>query len=157
MTRDRFILDVHLAKLARDLRMLGYDALWDSDADDEKLLKVSREENRILLSRDRELISKADPQLSGYVEKLSREEQLVEVLTRFGLIENARSLKGFLTRCLQCNTIILPVQGHQIHHLISGNVLLEHDRFYLCPRCERVYWEGSHFDRMREWVKKTLA
>jgi uncharacterized protein with PIN domain len=152
-----FILDVHLGKLARHLRMLGFDTAWDSgspDSSDPELLKRSREEGRILLTRDRLLHDSADPDLRHYVHATDPREQLIEVLDRFSLREDALSGRFFLSRCLDCNSPILPVRGDQLVDRLPGQVRLEHSQFFLCPRCERVYWKGSHFARMWEWVKK---
>ncbi len=134
--------------------MLGFDSLWSDDYEDSQLKKISEEEGRILLTRDRAL---AESTPSAYrVDATDPEKQFREVLEKFGLTEQARAGEGFLTRCLQCNSLILPVKGHQIHERIPGHLLLEHQEFFLCPRCERVYWMGSHVDRMKKWVAKAL-
>jgi uncharacterized protein len=151
----KFVLDVHLAKLARHLRMLGFDSLWKSDYTDPELLRVSAEEGRILLTRDRALWEMAP--LSHYVAATDPEEQLVEVLRKFELLDVAREGRGFLTRCLQCNSVILPAKPHHVAHLIPGDILTRFDEFFFCPHCERVYWKGSHWDRMREWVAKWVG
>jgi uncharacterized protein with PIN domain len=141
-----FILDDHLGKLARHLRMLGFDSTWNSDS--------SENEGRILLTRDRALYDRANPELRHYVHATDPREQLIEVLDRFSLREDALSGRFFLSRCLDCNSTILPVRGDQLVDRLPGHVRLEHTEFLLCPRCERVYWKGSHFSRMWEWVKK---
>jgi uncharacterized protein with PIN domain len=150
----RFVLDVHLGRLARHLRMLGIDALWRDDFEDSELQRIAREEERVLLTRDRALAEATEK--SHWVKATDHEEQLREVLTEFQLTPWALSGRGFLTRCLQCNSLILPVAGHQIHDRIPGHLLLEHQEFYLCTRCERVYWRGSHVDRMAQWVSRVL-
>lgn len=153
----RFVLDVHLARLARHLRMLGFDSLWRPDYEDPELKRLAHEEKRILLTRDRALHDQTDPALRHYVEATDPTAQLLEVLTRFDLLEQARTQKRFLTVCLECNSPILPVQPHHVHSRVPGDILASHDEFFLCPRCERVYWKGSHYDRMRDWISKTLS
>jgi uncharacterized protein with PIN domain len=154
---DRFVLDVHLGKLARHLRMVGFDTLWKDDYSDPELLEISKTENRILLTRDRELVEKADPMLSHYVQATAPDEQLVEVADTFGLRSKISNMQGFLSRCLQCNSPILPVKPHQLEDRLPGHVRLQFNEFFLCPRCERVYWKGSHFDRMWERVQKLMS
>jgi uncharacterized protein with PIN domain len=154
---DRFVLDVHLGKLARHLRMVGFDTLWKDDYSDPELLEISKAESRILLTRDRELFEKADPTLSHYVQATAPDEQLVEVADTFGLRSRISNMQGFLSRCLQCNSPILPVKPHQLEDRLPGHVRLQFNEFFLCPRCERVYWKGSHFDRMWERVQKLMS
>lgn len=153
----RFVLDVHLGKLARHLRMVGFDTLWKDDYMDPELLEISNTEHRILLTRDRELSEKADPSLVHYVHATDPDEQLVEVADRFDLREKISSMQGFLSRCLQCNSPILPAKPHQLEDRLPGHVRLQFNEFFLCPRCERVYWKGSHFDRMWEHVKSLMS
>lgn len=151
----RFILDVHLGNLARHLRMMGVDALWSEDFEDAHLKTVAETEGRVLLTRDRALAVSCS---NAYrVEAEKPDLQFREVVEKFELTEQALSGKGFLTRCLQCNSLILPVKGHQIVDRVPGHLLLEHTEFFLCPRCERVYWKGSHADRMQKWIRKTLG
>jgi uncharacterized protein with PIN domain len=153
----RFVLDVHLGKLARHLRMVGLDSLWRDDYGDEELLSISKAENRILLTRDRELKDRADPVLSHYVDATDPERQLLEVVDHFELRSKVASGKGFLSLCLQCNSPILPAKPHQLVDRLPGHVRLEFDEFFLCPRCERIYWKGSHFDRMYERVQRLMS
>jgi uncharacterized protein len=155
--KPAFVCDVHLGKLARHLRMVGFDTVWRDDLADPELLKISAEENRVLLTRDRALHELADPARRHYVQAIEPGRQLVETLTAFSLVERVRGGRDFLSRCMECNSLILPAKPHQVADRVPGELMLRHDRFYLCPRCERVYWEGSHFDRMRGWVKGLLG
>jgi uncharacterized protein len=152
----RFVLDVHLGKLARHLRMLGFDSAWQQEFADPDLLKTSQEEGRILLTRDRQLHEQAPAGTSYYVQAIVPAQQLVEVLTQFKMADRAREGRGFLSRCLECNREILPVSRTQIEDRLPAHVREEHEEFFLCPRCERIYWKGSHFDRMHRWVTELL-
>ncbi len=153
--RTRFVLDVHLEKLARHLRMVGVDAVLPEDAEsteDSKLLAIAQEEGRVLLTRDRALHDRGPAELRYYVQGTDPREQLREVAERFALWDFIRSHKGFLTRCLQCNTMILPVKATLLADRVPTHVREEHSEFFLCPRCERVYWNGSHVERMKKWI-----
>ncbi|MFL5813117.1 MAG: Mut7-C RNAse domain-containing protein [Bdellovibrionia bacterium] len=153
----RFVLDVHLGKLARHLRMVGFDTLWKDDYTDPELLEISKTDDRILLTRDRALSESADPALCHYVKATDPDEQLIEIADHFDLRTKISSMQGFLSRCLQCNSPILPVKPHQLEDRLPGHVRLQFSEFFLCPRCERVYWKGSHFDRMWERVKLLMS
>ena len=157
MRAPTFVLDVHLGKLARHLRMVGFDTLWSQDFTDPELLKISNEEHRILLTRDRELHDLAPAERRHYVQATEPGEQLREVVDRFGLKNQVVSHKGFLSRCLECNSPIVEVNGEKIRDRVPAHLLEEQKEFYFCPRCERVYWKGSHFERMKTWVKKLFS
>jgi uncharacterized protein with PIN domain len=153
----RFVADVHLGKLARHLRMVGLDTLWREDFADAELARIAREEGRILLTRDRALHESVPPEQTHYVQATDPAEQLRETLARYELTDRAREGQGFLSRCLECNSPILPCQGHQLLDRLPPSVRLQHREFFLCARCERVYWKGSHYDRMLDWVRRALG
>lgn len=139
--------------------MVGIDALWRAfgeEAEDAKLLATAIAEKRVLLTRDRDLYQRTPEELRYYVQETDPTLQFKEVLRQFDLVAYARGKTGFLTRCLQCNSPILPVQGHQIADRLPGHVIEQFREFYLCPRCERVYWNGSHVDRMKLWLDRVL-
>ncbi len=148
----QFVLDVHLAKLARHLRMVGLDSLWRPDYSDPQLLEISATEKRVLLTKDRALFESTPPSLRYYVTANDPKVQLTEVLQNFECLEKAKSGADFLTICLECNAKILKVGRAQIVDRVPANSLEHFQEFFLCPRCERVYWKGSHYDRMKNWV-----
>ncbi len=153
----RFVLDVHLGKLARHLRMLGFDSLWHPDYQDDVLERLAIDEGRVLLTRDRELHERTlKTARSHYVQAIEPSAQLLEVLKAFSMIERVRSGQGFLTRCMECNSPILPMKAHHLTDRVPEHVLQQHEDFFLCPRCERVYWKGTHWTRMHDWVQKLI-
>lgn len=137
--------------------MVGFDALWSSEYTDPELLKISNEQFRILLTRDHALHNLASPDFKHYVKATEPGAQLREVLERFELKAQVMEHKGFLSRCLECNSPIVEVNGEKIQDRIPEHVFLEQKEFYFCPRCERVYWKGTHFERMKVWVKRLLT
>lgn len=144
----RFIAALPLGRLARSLRFMGYDTAWSSDPEawnDATLTRLALEERRWLLTNDRELHERhvAGGGSSHCLQTTVPDDQLRELVTRFEL---ERWLKPF-SLCLDCNSVILPAKPHQVHERVSGSILAEHEEFYLCPRCERVHWKGSHYDR----------
>ena len=148
----RFVLDVHLGKLAAHLRMLGFDAAYRTDAKDEELIRESVAAQRILLSRDRALV--VDPRLSRAFAIRSGDptEQLAEVMERFQL----RALLHPFTRCLRCNESLIPVARDEVVTLLPPRVRDSQTEFHRCPSCRRVYWPGTHQDRMRAFIDRVL-
>jgi uncharacterized protein with PIN domain len=153
----RFSAGPELARLARHLRLVGFDTTWKEDRGTGELLEEARSEGRILLSRDAGVCERAQAGLAHQVVSEDRDAELVEVLDRFGLRDRVRSGKGFFTICLQCNGPLLPVKGHQISDRIPGEVLLGHTDFFFCSRCEKVYPKGDFHARMRGWALGLVA
>jgi len=134
--------------------MMGLDCLWKPDFSDSELLRISTVEKRHLLTRDRALFRRADPEFSCYVQSVYPKEQLEEVIKKFQLGKWIRKGDYFLSRCLECNTSIALLQPDQAPESLPKNVKLHHTEFFTCPTCKRIYWKGSHFYRMKGWLNK---
>lgn len=147
-----FVLDAHLGKLATFLRMLGFDASYATSLTDEQCVITSLEEHRILLSKDRALLRDARLERAYAVRAADTREQLLEVVRRFDLI---RSVKPF-TRCLRCNTLLVPVAKETVRDRIPPRVHETCDQFTTCTECHRVFWKGTHFERMAAFVADVL-
>ncbi len=152
LRQPRFVLDVHLGRLAAYLRLLGFDTLYRNDADDAELARGAAEDARILLTRDRGLLKRAAVVRGSYVRATSPRPQLQEVVRRFDL---AGSTAPF-TRCLACNGVLAPASKTDAAGRVPPGVLTRHDQFLACPDCRRVYWKGTHWERMNEMIR-TLA
>lgn len=140
LRRTCFILDVHLGKLARILRLLGFDAHYENDADDDRIRSLATSEQRIILTRDRGLL-KRGPVTHGYcVRSPDPREQAAEVIRRFDLVS---SVKPF-SRCPVCNGEVAPVEKDAVAHLLLERTRRFFDRFTRCVACGKIYWEGSH-------------
>jgi uncharacterized protein with PIN domain len=145
LRRTRFVLDVHLGRLAKLLRMLGFDSLYSNDYDDDSLSRISREQSRIILTRDRELL-KRSLITHGYCLRSDQPlEQLEEVLKRFDLKEKILPF----SRCLRCNSRLENVDSKALPSSVPAYVARSYKRFQSCPDCGRVYWRGSHWEHMR--------
>ncbi len=150
----RFILDNHLGKLARYLRLLGLDTLYaDNKADDADLAHVASEENRILLTRDRGLLKRGNVIYGYCLRTRDSMEQLTAVLHRFQLHDEISPW----TRCLRCNGLLRPVEKEAILHRLEPKTKRYFDEFRLCEACEQIYWQGSHFSRLQRIVDKALV
>jgi uncharacterized protein with PIN domain len=149
MREPRFILDVHLGKLARLMRLLGFDALYRNDYDDPHIARISAEKNRIVLTRDRKLLHIRIVTHGYLLRSLNAEEQLEEVMRRF-------DLKGLISpfcRCLACNGAVRPVKKEEILDLLEPQTARCYESFFQCLECGKIFWKGSHFTRLSEIVK----
>lgn len=147
---SRFIADAHLGKVARNLRMLGFDTLFSGELTDREIIEVSNREKRIILTRDRDLLKSHLVGHGYYVRATGTDDQMKEIILKFDL---AGQFKPF-TRCLVCNGILADASQHDIQHLIKPELLDVHQAFFCCTDCGRIYWEGSHYNRMLEKINK---
>jgi hypothetical protein len=140
-----FLADAHLGGLARFLRMLGFDTLHDQAMHDESIRRIAAAEGRVVLTRDRELLKCRDVARGCYVRALKPEAQLREVAARYGLAPRARPF----TLCLRCNLPLEPVEKAAVAARVPEKVLSLNQTFSHCRGCDRVYWPGSHYERMK--------
>jgi len=141
----RFVLDVHLGRLARLLRLLGFDVLWRHDASDPELARLSAREDRILLTRDRGLLKRKEVTHGYFVREDLRRQQVLEVLRRFDL---AGAIRPF-GRCLECNGLLETVAKADVEERLPPRTRRDYDEFQQCAGCGRVFWKGSHYDALR--------
>jgi len=145
----RFALDVHLGRLARRLRLFGFDAAYRNDWSDEQLAELAPRERRIVLTRDRGLLMRRAVTHGYYVRATQPDAQLIEVLRRFDLSGSLRPL----TRCLVCNGLLLEVAVNQVEpDDLPVDVRANPQRLVRCSDCRRLYWDGSHLRRLRALV-----
>ena len=149
----RFVADAHLGGLARRLRLLGFDTLYDNGFRDEEVERLARVEQRIVLTRDRQLLKRRGITHGCYVRAQNPERQLQELFDRLDL---ARAARPF-TRCLTCNGTLHAVQRERVADAVPPSVAERYPRFAVCDGCARVFWEGSHWRRMRDQVDALLA
>ena len=152
LRETRFVLDTHLGRLARYLRMLGLDTLYRRDAADEGLARISRDENRILLTRDRGLLKRSAITHGHLMRETIPRRQLTEVVEHFDLY---RAVAPF-TRCLRCNTVLHSVDKATVAARLPERTRQLHSEFRSCENCGRVFWSGSHYERMLRLVEEIL-
>jgi hypothetical protein len=151
--RGRFVLDQHLARLAAYLRLLGLDALHRVPFPDEELARVSVDEDRVLLTRDRGLLMRKEVVHGTFVRSTRPKDQVVEVLHRFG---RGLAVSPF-TRCMACNEVLVPADKAQIFERLPSGTREAYHTFRACPACGRIYWDGPHVRRMRGWIDVWLC
>ncbi len=139
-----FVLDVHLGKLARLLRLLGMDTLYRNDYDDMEIALIAQSEKRAILTRDVGLL-KIGAVTHGYWIRSTRPlEQAYEVLERFDLHSRIRPF----SRCMECNAEIVAVDRKSVLGRIPEKTAQYYDTFLECPGCRRIYWRGSHYAKL---------
>ncbi len=148
----RFVLDVHLGRLARYLRLAGFDTAYARDADDEHLAAVSKSEHRILLTRDQGLLKRRAVTHGSFVRSTMPSRQLAEVVSRFDL----RRLVHPFSRCTVCNGVLEIADRSDIEAGVPERSRAHFAEFLRCPTCRRVYWKGSHFPRLEQILASAL-
>lgn len=157
LRETRFLCDSHLGKLARRLRLLGFDTLLaqditGEDPGDAALARITREQHRILLTRDQELLARPELTHALEVQQAPVEAQLQDLVGRLQLSGSAAPF----TRCTCCNALVETTSPAELSTVPKG-VLRRQARFWRCPGCGRIYWQGGHHRRMRELVDRLLA
>jgi uncharacterized protein len=145
-----FILDNHLGQLATYLRMLGFDCLYRNDYQDDVLARVSVEEGRVLLTRDRRLLMRKVITLGYCLHQTDPRQQVREVLRRFKLFEQVNPFQ----RCLRCNSPLRGVSKQEIIERLEPLTRQYFDEFRICPACNQIYWKGSHYGHMLEMIEE---
>ena len=153
LRRTRFVLDTHLGRLATYLRLLGFDTLYRNDYDDPELVRISVEEKRILLTRDRALLERRAVTHGYSVKGTDPRPQLREIVDHFDLRRQAAPF----SRCLRCNEPLRPVPREAVLERLPPRTRREQHEFRVCLRCDRVVWRGSHYRRMRRLVDVVLG
>ncbi len=144
----RFVADVMLGRLAKWLRIAGFDVLYSNRFSDDDLVAVSRHERRILLSRDTRLLVRKAVSRFIYLESSNVQEQIRQVFRLTG----TQTLPNILTRCLVCNEPLADVPHDSVRSSVPPFVFATQAHFKSCPRCRKVYWAGTH----RQAVLRTL-
>lgn len=148
----RFVLDIHLGRLAAYLRMLGFDALYRNDYDDERLAEVSHGEKRVLLTKDRGLLKRSVITHGYCVRAIEPRKQIIEVLERFDLFDMVTPF----SRCMQCNGHLVPVSKQEVFEQLPHETRMLYHEFSRCCDCQRIYWKGSHYQRMKSFIQNLL-
>ncbi len=137
-----------LGRLARYLRMIGIDCLYEKNWDKDIMIKISNEQKRVVLTRDLSLIKRRDLKYYFFIESDDPQKQVKKVINDFKIVIKRRT-----KRCPLCNELLLEVSKHEIKDKIWPFVYKNFDKFYMCSLCGRIYWGGSHVSRFLEMLK----
>lgn len=149
----KFLLDVPLGRLAQHLRLFGFNTLWQRDYEDEEIARIASDQQRILLTRDRRLLMRKQVTHGYFVREILPGRQLVEILRRFDLIP----LVSPFVRCLRCNGTLLTVKKETVDEQLEPKTRLYYEEFSRCDGCGRIYWKGSHYGKIQNFMKAILS
>ncbi len=144
----KFIADAHLGKLVSYLRILGFDTLYHNDYGDKYLAKKSKEDNRILLTRDHGLLMRKVVKYGYFIREDNPKVQLKEVIIRYNLINYI----NYTSRCPKCNSELEEIKKEKIIDRLEPKTKKYYNDFYICPSCNQIYWRGSHFRKINEMI-----
>jgi uncharacterized protein with PIN domain len=149
----RFIADVHLGTLARNLRLLGFDTVWERDLADEAIIEIAGEEQRIILTRDKGILKNGRVTHGYWLRSTDPEQQLEEVVLALDL---SGGIEPY-TRCMECNGELESVKRSQAARAVPLQVFLVYRNFQRCKHCKRMYWRGSHLKRLDRIVERARS
>lgn len=148
----KFLCDQMLGTLAKWLRIYGFDTFFvNSEMDDAKLMEITKKENRILITRDRNLIQSARRENLKTIEikKTDINEQISTVLGDIKIDKTK-----VLSRCILCNTEVEEIKKEDIKAKVPKRVFDNNEKFWFCKKCNKIYWKGSHYEKMFEKINK---
>jgi uncharacterized protein with PIN domain len=148
-----FVLDGHLGRLAAYLRLLGFDALYRNDYRDEEVARISTEEQRTVLTRDRGLLKRSIVTRGYCIRSAAPREQIREVVDRFDLAQSAAPFR----RCLACNALLHPAEKRAVQDRLPAGTGERFEEFFQCEGCGKIFWPGSHFARLQTIVQEALG
>jgi uncharacterized protein with PIN domain len=144
----KFILDVHLGKLAKYLRLCGFDTCYQTDYNDQEIIRLSVSNKKIILTHDVELLKNKQVTHGYWIRSQHLNEQLEEVFNRFDLKNQIRPF----SRCMKCNGLLEDVSKKEILERLFPRTRKYYQKFKKCSDCDRIYWEGSHYEKMKEFI-----
>jgi hypothetical protein len=148
----RFVLDVHLGKLTKYLRLCGFDSLYRRDFNEVEIIRLSTLEKRTILTRDKELLKNTKITHGYWIRSQYLSEQMNEVFSRFDL---KNQILPFI-RCIECNGLLNQVSKEDILNRLQPETARYFNDFRMCSDCERIYWEGSHYERMKKYIDNLI-
>lgn len=151
----KFICDVQLGKLAKYLRLLGFDTLYSNNFKTEEIIKQSNEEERIILTRSILLLKNNKVQFGYWIRSENPVEQLIQILIQLELISELNPFK----KCSLCNGELVKVDKELIKDELLSETKKYFDKFYICNKCKKIYWQGSHYKRINiffQEIRKSL-
>jgi hypothetical protein len=149
----RFIADAHLGKLARYLRMCGFDTVYKNDISDDKIITHSIKEKRIILTRDLGILKNGQVQRGYFIRTQQPVDQCREVFKKFDLLSQKRPF----TRCMGCNGIFHKANKKSIKSMVPLKTYKYYQDFYRCSDCQNIYWKGGHYEKMLKIIDKICS
>ena len=153
LRHPKFVLDVHLGTLAKYMRMLGFDTKYQNDFLDEQIIEISLKEKRTVLTRDLGILKQKKLTHGYYVRNTKPVKQIEEIIRRFDLKNEINEF----SRCVRCNTILSPIEKEKVINEIPPKVRIAQSEFFYCSVCDKIYWKGTHYEKMKVLIEKMKA
>jgi uncharacterized protein with PIN domain len=149
-----FFVDAMLGNIAKKLRLMGYDSSYLADIEDDELIKLAKNDKRIIISRDEELIKKAQKYglESIFVKNEEEIEQFREIIKKLNL--KTIQISGDKARCPKCNSQTNLINKKNIHEEVPNKVLENNEKFWRCDNCDQIFWEGTHIKNLQKFVEE---
>lgn len=151
--KPRFVLDGHLGKLTGYLRLLGFDSKYQNEIMDDKLAEISRNESRILLTRDRGVLKRTIVERGYFVRSTEPRDQVKELVDKFSLEKYADPF----SRCVNCNGLLRPIIKGRVIERLEPKTKLYYNDFKICSVCNQIYWKGSHFKKIEQFIEELIG
>ncbi len=147
LRKPKFICDVHLGKLARGLRMFGFDVYYQNNLSDEQIIEISLTQKRTILTKDLGILKRKEVTRGYFVREENAEKQIAEIIEKFDLITSSKPL----TLCLECGGKLLRISRKKISNFESlpQKVKESQNQFFICKDCKNLYWRGTHYENMK--------
>jgi len=149
----KFLVDRMLGKLAKTLRLLGYDAIYYQDEDPAQLIRLAREQDRVILTRNTKLAANQPGDRVVSIAKDHPDLQLLELHEKGHIVINDN--KSF-SRCLICNVLLDGITRKEVEGKVPEFIFHNYQEFYRCSQCGRIYWPGTHQQHMQKRIKEML-
>jgi len=152
--RPNFVVDAMLGNLSRKLRILGFDSKYFSSIEDKQLIELAKKENRVIVTKDEALAKTADKISIPIVLIRGDNEisQIIEIATKIGLSNFIMDTNS--ARCVNCNGRLESVEKSRLENKVPTGVYQRQDQFWICIDCQKIYWTGTHFKKLQEFVSR---
>lgn len=146
----KFLCDQMLGTLAKWLRIYGFDTFYaGSDSKDSEILEISKNENRVLLTRDKELmyVARRENIKTFEIKSTDIDEEISNILSNIKIDQ-----KKILSRCILCNSIVEEIKKETVKEKVPDRVFNNNEKFWYCKKCKKIYWKGTHYEKMKEKI-----
>lgn len=149
LREPKFVADVHLGRLARYLRMMGFDVLYKNNFTDDEIVRLSLRDKRAILTKDRGILKRNEVTHGYWIRSTKIKQQVMEVVTRFDLQNEIK----YFSRCIECNELLKTISKDKIINELPVKIAKSHSEFFKCSSCNKLFWKGTHYQNMLSFIQ----
>jgi uncharacterized protein with PIN domain len=153
LRKTKFIADINLGHIVKYMRILGFDVHFDTLLSNRQIIEISSKENRIVLTKSRNLLKFKDITHGFFIRPGTTEEQVREIIDFLDIMDNVKPF----SRCLRCNSPLKSIPKETIIDRIPPKTGVFYDEYSYCKPCDKIYWKGTHFAKMKRVVDRILG